>query len=77
MLGSFSLGYFISMIPGGMLSQYLGGRIVVGVVLLASGILTALTPFAAPSYIAIYAIRAITGAFCVYTCLFHFIEIFN
>lgn len=65
MLGSFSLGYFISMIPGGMLAQYFGGRIVVGIVLLSSGILTAFTPLAATSYPAVYALRATIGAFCV------------
>lgn len=62
MLGAFFWGYFITTLPGGLLAELFGGRRVVGYALGISGVLTALTPWAAEwSFWAVYAVRVITG----------------
>ncbi|KAL7642910.1 UNVERIFIED_CONTAM: hypothetical protein RMT77_006199 [Armadillidium vulgare] len=46
-LGSYFWGYFLSNIPGGVLGDYFGGKLVIGIGVTFSGILTLISPWAA------------------------------
>ncbi|KAB7499896.1 putative inorganic phosphate cotransporter [Armadillidium nasatum] len=46
-LGSYFWGYFLSNIPGGVLGDYFGGKLVIGIGVTFAGILTLISPWAA------------------------------
>ncbi|KAB7495011.1 Sialin [Armadillidium nasatum] len=48
-LGAFFYGFILTNIPGGILANYFGGKIVVGVSIFLTGILTLFSPLAARS----------------------------
>lgn len=77
-MGAYFWGYFITTLPGGVLSELFGGRRVVGYALGFSGLLTALTPLVAEwSFWAVYVMRVATGLLgvCTHGILFlhHFV----
>lgn len=77
LIGAFFWGYFITTLPGGILSEWFGGRCVVGFALLLSGLLTAVTPIAAEiSFWAVYSVRVITGLLNV-SKLWHLNRLFD
>ncbi|RXG53131.1 putative transporter slc-17.2 [Armadillidium vulgare] len=62
-LGAFFYGYILTNILGGILANYFGGKIVVGVSIFLTGILTLFSPLAARSSgIAFSVVRALEGA---------------
>jgi ACS family sodium-dependent inorganic phosphate cotransporter-like MFS transporter 5 len=46
-LGSFFYGYIVTQVPGGRLAELYGGKLVFGLGVLITGILTAISPLAA------------------------------
>lgn len=63
LLGSYFWGYLITQIPGGMLSEWYGGRHVIGLAMGLSGIATCMIPFSARlSFWAVFIVRLLTGA---------------
>lgn len=67
-LSSFFFGYIIMQIPGGFLAGVIGGRIVFGVGIVMTAILTLLTPLAARIHIGLLiALRVLEGFFEVWS----------
>lgn len=63
-LGSFFWGYLLTELPGGRLSELVGGRRVFGYSMLFASILTLITPISADAgYIALVILRAVLGFF--------------
>lgn len=67
LLGAYFWGYILTQIPGGILSDWLGGRVIIGLALGLSGIATAFIPFSAKifSFGAVFVMRFLIGFFCV------------
>ena len=63
-LSSFFYGYIITQIPGGWLAGLIGGKIVFGIGIVMTAVLTLLTPVAAELHFgALIALRALEGFF--------------
>lgn len=63
-LGSFFWGYLLTELPGGRLSELVGGRRVFGYSMLFASILTLITPISANAgYVALVILRAVLGFF--------------
>ena len=62
-MGAFYWGYIITQIPGGIMAERFGGKWVVGTGVLATAILTAISPVVTRSggYIALVVLRVLTG----------------
>uniref|UniRef100_T1IXH3 Sialin n=1 Tax=Strigamia maritima TaxID=126957 RepID=T1IXH3_STRMM len=61
-LGAFFYGYIVTQIPGGWMATYFGGKIIFGIGVMLTALLTLLTPFAARlSVYALIAVRVLEG----------------
>jgi ACS family sodium-dependent inorganic phosphate cotransporter-like MFS transporter 5 len=61
-LGSFFYGYVVTQIPGGRLAEMYGGKLVFGLGVLLTGILTAVSPLAAKLGTSVFiAVRVLEG----------------
>lgn len=65
-LGGFFYGYLVTSLIGGALAERFGGRHVVGIALLASGILTGISPLIAQdNFLPTFLVRFAIGVFGV------------
>lgn len=73
-IGGFFYGYLLTSLIGGALAERFGGRHVVGIALLASGILTAISPLVAQDkFLPMFLVRVAIGVFGVgHQILLHF-----
>ena len=63
-LGAFFYGYLITQIPGGWLAERYGGKMVFGIGIVMTSVLTLVTPLAAESSVwLLVAVRAAEGFF--------------
>ena len=63
-LSAFFYGYIITQIPGGFLAGIVGGKLVLGVGIVMTAILSLLTPLAARLHVgALIALRVLEGIF--------------
>ena len=63
-LGAFFYGYLITQIPGGWLAERYGGKMVYGLGILMTAVLSLLTPLAASTSVwALVALRVLEGLF--------------
>ena len=74
-LGAFFIGYVTTNVPGGRLAEKIGGKIVYGLGVFLTAILTVISPFAA--YWGLYPFLAVRIAegFTEVDLYFHFIKI--
>lgn len=63
LLGAYFWGYLVTQLPGGLLSEWFGGRHVIGYALALSGVATCLVPISATvSFWLVFVVRVMTGA---------------